>query len=39
MIVGICGLPRKGKTALLTYFAIQSMLDDSHYIDSIQKIK
>ncbi len=39
MIVGICGLPRKGKTALLTYFAIQSMLDDSHYIDSIHKIK
>ena len=39
MIVGICGLPRKGKTALLTYFAIQSMIDTSHYIDGVNKIK
>lgn len=39
MIVGICGLPRKGKTALLTYFAIQCMTTNRRYTDCVNKIK
>lgn len=39
MIVGICGFPRKGKTALLTYFAIMSMCDTSNYYKSVERIE
>lgn len=38
MIVGICGLPRAGKTALLTLFAIMAMLDYNIYLQGKQKI-
>jgi len=38
MITGICGLPRKGKTALLTYFALLKMVDKSRYYDCKSKI-